>query len=313
MLVGQVARPSDPAMSLTAGAGFGITSTFYPSPACSGATPVLYPGVTDCVVFTVSNSLSVPITVQSITMALSSAPAGCVAADFSLPTFSGNLSVPAGGTATTPGLPVSLVETGTNEDACETSTLGFTYSGNAQYTDTTSTALVASPTSTTAGQTVTLTATVSAADAGSDPSGPAGTVTFDSCPTSACTSGTPLGTASVGAGGVATLTTSSLPVGSNLIEAVYGGSGTDFGGSTSPVVTVTVAAATAPATTTPTTSRATGSSAASATTTTTTTTTKTTPVAFTGADISGMVTAAAALIGAGTVLLVLRRRRRVAR
>ncbi len=78
----QVVRPSSPKLSLTAGSGFTITSNIYDSPACSGPTALLYPGVNRCLVFTVQNNLNVPITVQSINAALDSTfpapPSGCV-------------------------------------------------------------------------------------------------------------------------------------------------------------------------------------------------------------------------------------------
>jgi hypothetical protein len=97
------------------------------------------------------------------------------------------------------------------------------------------TALSASATSITAGQSVTFTATVTG------PSGntttPTGTVTFKD--------GTiTLGTGTLAAG-VATYATTSLPTGSDSITAVYSGD-TNFNGSTSSAVTVTVTAASVP-------------------------------------------------------------------
>ena len=92
-----------------------------------------------------------------------------------------------------------------------------------------STALSASATSITAGQSVTLTATVTG------PSGntttPTGTVTFKD-------GATTLGTGTLSAG-VATYATTSLPIGSDSITAVYAGD-TNFNGSTSSAVIVTV-------------------------------------------------------------------------
>lgn len=76
-----------------------------------------------------------------------------------------------------------------------------------------STALSVSPPSSTLGQTVTLTATVTPSINGVFPSG---TVTFLS-------GGTTLGTASLNASGVATLNVSSLPVGTDSLVAQYGG------------------------------------------------------------------------------------------
>jgi hypothetical protein len=77
------------------------------------------------------------------------------------------------------------------------------------------------------GQAVTLTATVTVA-AGA----PAGSVTFFN-------GTTPLGNGTVGAGGVATLTTSSLPAGSDTLTAIYSGDGTNAS-STSAGVTLQV-------------------------------------------------------------------------
>ena len=243
-----VVHPSDPKMSLTAGSGFTITSNIYASPACSGPTVDLYPGRTDCIIFSVQNNLTVPISVNSLTMALSNTPpAGCTSADLSLPSFSGSFNVPGSGTASSPGLPIELNDMG-NQNPCENSTLDFNYSGTAQYTDSTSTSLASSSpgNTSTSGTSVTFTATVAAANASNDPSGPTGTVTFYTCPSSSsCSSPTStLGTGTVGSNGQATLATSTLPVGPNYIEAVYGGSGTNLSSSTSAIVTQTVTSST---------------------------------------------------------------------
>ena len=93
---------------------------------------------------------------------------------------------------------------------------------------TTATSLSASPTQTTSGQQVVLTATVSPAPTGS----PSGTVNFYNGTTL-------LATISANASGVATFTTSSLPLGVNSITAVYSGNA-GFAGSTSTNVSVTV-------------------------------------------------------------------------
>ena len=91
------------------------------------------------------------------------------------------------------------------------------------------TLLQASPTSATSGQTVTLTATVSSAGTNT----PIGSVTFRN-------GSTTLGTASLNGSGVATLATTTLPIGSDAITAFYGGD-TQDAGSTSQPVTVTIA------------------------------------------------------------------------
>lgn len=89
--------------------------------------------------------------------------------------------------------------------------------------------LTASATSTTYGQSVTLTDSL-AHLAGT---APADTVTF-------LNGSTVLGTGTLNSAGVATLTTTSLPVGSDPVTAVYAGNST-YGASTSNAVTLTVA------------------------------------------------------------------------
>lgn len=227
---------------------FTITSTIYPSPACTGSAALLYPGVTRCLVFRVHNSLAVPITVQSITTTLDGTfpapPSQCAPPTyFTLPTFSGSFAVAGGATGNLPGVHIELKDSGTNQDACENSTYHFEYFGTAQYTDATSTALTSSPNPSTSGHRVTFEATVTASDASVDPSLPSGTVGFYKCPSgSPCPPTVPnhLGNATIGAGGAATFTTSGLPVGTTYVEAVYPPSGTDFTGSNSNVVSQVV-------------------------------------------------------------------------
>ena len=230
--------------ALTAGSGFTITSNVYASPACSGPSELLAPGEARCLVYSVKDNLTVPISVQSINISLDSSyptpPADCMGSNLTLTGFSGSLSVPASGTANTPGELMELNDSGTNQDNCENLTYHFVYTGSAQYTDATSTALTSSMNPSVYGQSVTYTAAVTGHNASSDSSLPTGTVTFYSCTTAACTSTTSLGTGSVGAGGLATLTTSALPGGTDYIQATYGGSGTNYLGSTSNTITQTV-------------------------------------------------------------------------
>ncbi len=98
----------------------------------------------------------------------------------------------------------------------------------------TTTALVLTPTSSNFGQSVTLTATVTAGSSGT----PTGTVTFYNGTTA-------LGSAVSMTNGVASMTTTTLPIGSDVLTAQYSGD-TNFAGSTSPdeVETVTGAVAT---------------------------------------------------------------------
>jgi Bacterial Ig-like domain (group 3)/RTX calcium-binding nonapeptide repeat (4 copies) len=225
---------------------FTITSNIYTSPACGGAPALLYPGTSRCVVFTVQNELDVPITIQSITTALDSSypapPAQCAPpAYFTLPTFSGSAPVGADASAVLSGVPVELADSGSDQRTCENYTYHFVYTGAAQYTDSTTTSLTSSPNPSASGQSVSFTATVRASNTSTDGTSPtSGTVTFYSCTTAACGSRTQLGTETLGSDGQATYSTSTLPSSSNYIEAVYGGSGTNFGTSTSNVVTQTV-------------------------------------------------------------------------
>ena len=230
---------------LTSGdSSFTITSSIYPSPSCSGSLALLYPGTPRSAVFTVQNLLNVPIMVQSITSALDTTdypapPADCMGTNLVLPTFTGFLNVPAGGDANSPGVPIELNDNGSPQDDCENYTYHFVYSGSADYTDSTTTSLGSSPNPSTSGQSVTFTATVTGSNPTTDGAIPAsGTVTFYSCGTgsnaSTCTTPTTeLGTETVGSNSQATYSTTSLPVGTTYVEAVYGGSGTDFSGSTS--------------------------------------------------------------------------------
>ena len=234
---------------LTSGSSsFTISSSVYPAPACSGSTALLDPGTPRCMVFSVHNNLTVPISVQSITSTLDTTdypapPAVCAGSYLTLPAYSGSFSVPGSGNATSPGVPIELMDGGTNQNACKTLTYHFTYSASAIYTDATTTTLASAPNASTSGQSVTFTATVTASNASTDSSGPNGTVTFDSCTTntSPCTGVlTQLGNESVGANGQAVFATTSLPAGTDYIEATYGGSGTNFTGSASGLMTQTV-------------------------------------------------------------------------
>ncbi len=104
-----------------------------PSPRCEGPPALLAPGETRCL-----NTLDRSIEVQTITMGLDpsfSAPSGCTAEKLVLPSFSGGLQVPAGGQEDTPGLPIQLKNTPTNQDDCRQTVLHFTFAGTAAYAD----------------------------------------------------------------------------------------------------------------------------------------------------------------------------------
>jgi hypothetical protein len=97
----------------------------------------------------------------------------------------------------------------------------------------TSSNLTSSPNPTTHGASVTFTDTVT-----SGSGTPTGSVTFYSCTTSACSTKTSLGSSSLSAG-KATVSTSTLPIGTTLVEAIYAGSG-NYVSSTSNVVSQVV-------------------------------------------------------------------------
>jgi Bacterial Ig-like domain (group 3)/MBG domain (YGX type) len=99
--------------------------------------------------------------------------------------------------------------------------------GTLSVTGVATTTTLTAPASSNAGASVTLTATVSSASGT-----PGGTVTFLS-------GSTPVGTGTLSASGVATLSTAALPAGSDAVTASYAASG-NFAGSASPATIVTV-------------------------------------------------------------------------
>jgi hypothetical protein len=231
---GHNSRPPKPPVS--SGSAFSITSTIYRSPECSGSAALLYPGVTRCLIYTVKNNLDVPISVQHIASTLDPhhpPPSGCRAADLSLPNFSGSLHIIGGGHANSGGLPISLIDTKTNQDNCENTTLHFVYQGTAIYMAMTSTSLTSSPNPSTSGRPVTFTAGVAASGA---PDAPTGRMNFYACATAACGAKHLLGSAVVGPHGRASFSTRCLSLGVTHVEAVYEGASSNFSSSTSNVV-----------------------------------------------------------------------------
>ncbi len=99
----------------------------------------------------------------------------------------------------------------------------------------TTSVLTSSPNPSVPGTSVTFTDTVSASSGT-----PGGSVTFYRCTTNACTTKTSLGTKTL-ASGQATYSTSTLPLGTTYVEAIYGASG-NYLGSTSNVVSQVVVA-----------------------------------------------------------------------
>jgi hypothetical protein len=264
-----------------------ITSNIYASPACSGTTALLYPGITRCLVFTVHNGLTVPETIETITMSLSSSfpapPSGCAASNIRFPSYSGSLPVAGEGTVNSPPLAITLVDRG-NQSDCENTALHFVYASSAKYTDSSVTSLGLSPTPLVEGRPATYTATVIAGNAAADRSDPFGEVNFYACSDAACLSPLLLGSGSVGANGQATFTTSTLATDYRFFEADFEGAGTDFAASSSGILT-------------------------SAVSTETSSPSPTGTLGFTGADIEATFVAGLALFCAGSLFVVFTRRR----
>jgi hypothetical protein len=173
-----------PKFVLTSGTGFEITSTISSS-STSQRAALLYPGAQRYLWYTAHNPMKVPITVTSMSIAAVTSPPGCPTSDldYSSTTFTGSLVVPKSGTNSVP-VPISLKDTGSNQDSCENTTFNFVYSGTATYTE------VYSTTTAVTSSGVTYTATVTAsASSGQDPvpSSPTGTVTFYKGTTAICT------------------------------------------------------------------------------------------------------------------------------
>jgi hypothetical protein len=188
--------------------------------------------------------MNVPITVQTIITTLdptfSAPPAACAGANLTLPSYAGApFGVGPGATVNSPGVPIELVDSHTNQNVCQSYTYHFIFTGTAQYTDSTSMSLDSTPDPSAFGQTVTFTAAVTEGNPAADSTGPTGTVNFYTCPTSACTTAKFLGSGIV-SNNKATYETSALAVGADFVEAIYTGSGTNLAGATSNVVTQTV-------------------------------------------------------------------------
>jgi hypothetical protein len=232
---------SNPSNPLFASAALSTPTAFTITSADPGQ---LLPAVTRTLTLTVHNPFSVPITVTTLTVKLGTPiPSGCGGSSLTLNgtslagtvTLPESMNVAAGGTAPATA---SLLLTG-SQAACENATFTFTYGGTAQYTDSTGLTLASSPNPANAGAAVTFTATLSPTY--TESSTPTGTVTFYLCTNSTCTTTTTLGTEPVNATtGVATMTKSTLPPGADSVFASYGGSGTDFGSSTSPTIVETI-------------------------------------------------------------------------
>ena len=165
--------------------------------------------------------MTVPITVTSMNIASVTPPAGCPTSnlDLSSTTFSGSLVVPASGTNAV-SVPISLIDTGSNQDSCENKVFSFTYAGMATYTEVyaTTTAVKSS------GVTYTATVTASAtSDQDPVPSSPTGTVAFSDGSTTFCP-GVPL----TSTGTTTSTATCGLVPGGDTVTAVYTNSDGNF-------------------------------------------------------------------------------------
>ena len=205
-----------PGFVLTSDTGFSITSTISSSPN-SQITALLYPGVKRYLWYTAHNPMKVPITVTSMRIAAVTAPAGCPISNlyYKATKFSGSLVVLPSGTNSV-SVPISLIDTRTNQDSCENTTFYFDYAGTATYTETYETKTVVTSSSDQSGITYTATVTASAtADQDPVPSSPTGTVTFNDGSTAICT-GVP-----VTSTGTTTSTATCGPIAASSVTAVY--------------------------------------------------------------------------------------------
>lgn len=221
------AQQQQPRFQLTAASGFSVTATVSSS-ATSNAAALLYPGVQRYLWYTISNPLSVPLNVTSISASPLTNPANCPATnlDLSKAGFAGSLIVPAktaSGTGTvTLAEPISMIDTNQNQDACANGTFTFAFTGSAAYTDITSTNLRYNSGSDRADVRNTLVATVTEANAAFDPTAAQGKVSFFDCQTPSCTGRkTLVGTVNVAGNGTARLSMRDVHNGNFTAEATF--------------------------------------------------------------------------------------------
>jgi hypothetical protein len=124
-------------------------------------------------------------------------------------------------------VPISLVDTGTNQDSCENTTFNFTYAGTATYTEVYATTTAVTSSSDPSGVTYTATVTASATvNQDPVPSSPTGTVTFSEGSTTICAS-VPLSPT----GTTTSTATCGLVLGGDTVTAVYTNTDGNFYGS----------------------------------------------------------------------------------
>jgi hypothetical protein len=188
---------------------------------------------------TVTATQSFPVTPAPLTVTAANAsrsygaanPAfsGTVTGAVGSDSFSESFNTTATATSNVGSYPIVPAATGANLASYTVTAVNGTLTVSSASTTTT----LSAPASATSGSSVTLTATVAS------PGGaPAGSVAFYNGTTA-------LGSGTLGAGGVATLSTTALPVGSDSVTATYAAAG-NFGASTSAAVTLTVTAASVP-------------------------------------------------------------------
>ena len=219
---------------------FTITNTISSS-ATQQSAALLYPGVPRYLWYTAHNPLNVPITVRTMSISTVTPPAGCptLNLDDSETAFSGSLVVPAFGSNSTP-VPISLLETHTNQDSCEDKVFQFKFQGTATFSVVTSTQtlLSSSHDPSVVGQSVTYTATVILGDGSGNQHNsttPNGSVTFTDGSTVICAN-VPVSRGAHGSS-VATCTTPTyLATGVHPITAVFTDSDGNYSDSTSSVL-----------------------------------------------------------------------------
>ena len=228
------------ATAFYASPGFTITSSISSS-SSSQISALLYPGTQRYLWYTAHNPQKVPITVRSMSISSVSAPRNCpvVNLDASRTTFAGALVVPPHGTSSA-AVPVALIETHTNQNACQRGVFRFQFVGSASYTEVyaTATSLTSSDNPSLVGQVVTYTASVLAtAASGQDPvpSAPTGTVTFRDGTTVICSAVTLVSTGPTTSRATCTPPTY-LVAGNHPITAAYTNIDLNFTSSTSPVL-----------------------------------------------------------------------------
>lgn len=227
------------------------------------ATPVLYPGAApSSIPVTFTNTTNGPIYLTSLQVGFTNAfPSGCPVSNFTIAdstqgakastsgatttiSYSPAQTIPAG-QSWTDNATLAMPDTNSSQDGCQGLPLAMTYTGAANYTVMTTTGITetANPSTDSATLTATVAPDIQPASAAHTPGPGDGSVTFYSCSDnkSAASCTTNLGTAQVGAGGVASLAIPASAVGSYNLEGVYAPADpTNFVTSTSPIVTDTL-------------------------------------------------------------------------